>query len=99
MIVSGVLHGRDPIGDVFVPRHILVAIGILVEHQAVILHLPGDAGLFGCDRVGELAQRTLGLGAREQVTRQTAGALVPGGGIRIGQHLAQLFLGSRSGGR
>ena len=29
-IVSGILHGRDPIGDVFIARHILVAIGILV---------------------------------------------------------------------
>ena len=62
------------------------------------MHRPGNAGLFGCYRVGELAQRALGLGARKQITRQTAGTLVPGCGIRIGQHLAQLFLGSRSGG-
>lgn len=91
------MHGRNPIRDVFIPRRLLVAIRILVEQDPVVLHRPGDAGLLCLNDARHLLERPRRFRASAQIARQAVGAFVPRRGIRIGQHLAQLLLGSRSG--
>ena len=82
------IHGRHPIGDVVIARQRLAAAAIPVEYEPVIVHGGGHAGLIGLGDTRRLAERALRIRLCAQEAAQTASALVPLGGIRIGQHLA-----------